>query len=111
MDTLSAVTEAIADEVVLILRGAGDETLSLESLQAGAQDCLNKDKLSSEVLCRSICYAMERASLLRRVEVHAREVQCREALLQRIFEANTDAMLILAGNYEIRFLNPAAAES
>lgn len=108
--TLKSVAAAVRDEVIIVLTGADDEELSLEALQAGAQDYLFKDRLSGEVLRRSIRYALERATLLNRVEAHAREVQHSAALLRRIFDANTDAMLILTQEYEIKFLNPAAGE-
>ena len=110
MDTLKAVSAVAEDEVIIVLTGADDEQLSLEALQAGAQDYLFKDRLSGEVLRRSIRYAIERSNLLNRAEAHAREVQHSAALLRRVFDANADAMLILTQEYEIKFLNPAAGE-
>ena len=110
IDTLKAVSAVARAEVIIVLTGADDEQLSLKALQAGAQDYLFKDRLSGEVLRRSIRYAIERANLLNRVEAHTREVQYSAALLRRIFDANTDAMLILTQRYEIKFLNPAAGE-
>jgi PAS domain S-box-containing protein len=106
--TLKAVADVVHDEVIIVLTGADDEALSLKTLQAGAQDYLFKDRLSSEMLRRSIRYAIERANLLNRVEAHTREVQRGAELLRRIFDANTDAMLILTQGYQIKFLNPAA---
>lgn len=109
--TLKSVAAAVRAEVIIVLTGADDdEELSLETLQAGAQDYLFKDRLSGEVLRRSIRYAMERANLLNRVEAHTREAQHSAALLRRVFDANTDAMLILTQEYEIKFLNPAAGQ-
>jgi len=110
IDTLHAVMDAVVDEVIIVLTGADDEELSIEALQVGAQDYLNKDRLSSEVLRRSIRYAIVRSNLLRSLEAHAAEIQYREALLRRIFDANSDAMFILTPEYEIKFLNPAAGK-
>ncbi|CAA6676617.1 Unannotated [Lentimonas sp. CC4] len=110
IDTLEAVSAVARDEVIIVLTGADDEQLSLEALKAGAQDYLFKDRLSGEVLRRSIRYAIERSNLLNRAEAHAREVQHNAVLLRRIFDANVDAMLILTEGYEIKFLNPAAAK-
>ncbi|WPJ94770.1 response regulator [Coraliomargarita algicola] len=106
--TLSSIMDASTGEVIIVLTGDDDEELSLEALKVGAQDYLNKDRLNSEVLRRSIRYAIERANLLHRLEAHTAEIQYRESLLRRIFDANTDAMLILTQAYEIKFLNPAA---
>ena len=110
IDTLKAVSAVARNEVIIVLTGADDEQLSLEALQAGAQDYLFKDRLSGEVLRRSIRYAIERSNLLNRAETHAREVQHSAALLRQIFDANIDAMLILTEGYEIKFLNPAAGK-
>jgi two-component system cell cycle sensor histidine kinase/response regulator CckA len=110
IDTLRSVMAIASDEVIIVLTGADDEQLSLEALQVGAQDYLFKDRLSGEVLRRSIRYAMERSNLLRSLEAHNAEIQYRETLLRRIFDANTDAMLILTRENEIKFFNPSAAE-
>lgn len=110
IDTLISVTSETEDEVIIILTGADDEGLSLEALQYGAQDYLYKDRLNGEVLRRSIRYAIERTNLVRKLEAHNEEIKYREALLRRIFDANTDAMLILTREYEIKFLNPAAGK-
>lgn len=109
IDTLKAVERAAEDTAIIILTGSDDEALSLEALKVGAQDYLFKDKLSAEVLRRSIRYAIERNNLNNRLEKHAHDAEHREALLRRIFDANTDAMLILTQEYEIRFFNPSAA--
>ncbi|MGZ0657299.1 response regulator [Coraliomargarita sp. W4R53] len=109
ISTLRAVMDVTSEEVIIVLTGADDEALSLEALQVGAQDYLCKDRLNSEVLRRSIRYAIERSNLLRSLEANTAEIQYRESLLRRIFDANSDAMLILTRAYEIKFLNPSAA--
>lgn len=108
IQTLHSTMEACSEEVIIVLTGADDEALSLEALHVGAQDYLSKDKLNSEILRRSIRYSMERANLVRHIEKRTTEIAHREGLLQRIFDANSDAMLILSSAYEIKFLNPAA---
>lgn len=107
--TLKAVRESAKDSAIIILTGSEDEALSSAALQAGAQDYLFKDRLSGEVLRRSIRYAIERTNLTRKLENHANETEHRESLMRHIFDANTDAMLILTPEYEIKFFNPAAA--
>jgi PAS domain S-box-containing protein len=108
--TLKKIQDLARDAVVIILTDSDDEALSSAALQAGAQDYLFKDRLSSEILRRSIRYAIERSNLTRKLEKHAKEAEHREALLRHIFDANTDAMLILGLEYEIKFFNPAAAK-
>jgi two-component system cell cycle sensor histidine kinase/response regulator CckA len=103
------VVGIIRDEVIIVLTGADDEELSFKTLQEGAQDYLCKDRLSGELLRRSIRSAIERANRLNRLKSQTRELQHSAELLRRTFDANTDAMLILTQEYEIKFLNPAAA--
>ncbi|HAQ58741.1 MAG TPA: hypothetical protein DCR32_06975 [Opitutae bacterium] len=73
--TLQAVVGAARDEVIIVLLGEDDEELSLKTLQEGAQDYLCKDRLSGEVLRRSIRAAIERANRMKRVTSQTREVQ------------------------------------
>jgi len=108
--TLQAVVGAARDEVIIVLLGEDDEEWSLKTLQEGAQDYLCKDRLSGEVLRGSIRSAVARANRMKKVTSQTREVQHNADLLRRIFDANTDAMLILTQEYEIKFLNPAAAQ-
>lgn len=110
IDSLRSVTKVASEAVIIVLTGADEEELSLEALQVGAQDYLYKDRLNEEILGRSIRYAIERFNLKRQLETHNTEIQYRETLLRRIFDANTDAMLILGSDYDIKFLNPAAGE-
>jgi diguanylate cyclase (GGDEF)-like protein len=44
---------------VIFLTGQGDEEIAVEAMKAGAVDYLPKAKLSSELLCQSVRYAME----------------------------------------------------
>lgn len=110
IQTLERLADHAENEVIIVLTGAEDEQLSLKALKTGAQDYLFKDTLNGEVLRRSIRYAIERANMLRKAESHALKIQHSEILLRRIFDANTDAMLILTPQYEIKFLNPSAGE-
>jgi two-component system, cell cycle sensor histidine kinase and response regulator CckA len=110
IDSLRSVMKVASEAVIIVLTGADEEELSLEALQVGAQDYLYKDRLNEEILGRSIRYAIERFNLKRQLETHNTEIQYRETLLRRIFDANTDAMLILGSDYDIKFLNPAAGE-
>jgi DNA-binding NarL/FixJ family response regulator len=66
--TLQAVVGITRHEVIIVLTGADDEELSFKTLQEGAQDYLCKDRLSAEVLRRSIRSAIERANRLNRLK-------------------------------------------
>jgi signal transduction histidine kinase len=84
IDTLLATIEASQDEAIITLTSADDEALSLEALKFGAQDHLNKYRLNSEDLRRSILFAIERSNLLRSREAHSKEIQCCDATVSGI---------------------------
>jgi len=108
--TLQKLIRKVTGEVIIILSDEESDCQSSDALQAGAQDYLFKDRLSCEILDNSIRYALDRASLTRKLEKHVEAIESRDALLRRIFDADTDAMLILSPEHKIKFLNPAAAQ-
>ena len=69
IETFLAVQAVAPDVPVVVLSGADDEALSLEAVQAGAQDYLAKDHADRYTLVRAVRYALER----KRAERAARE--------------------------------------
>jgi len=106
---LEAIQAIAKNSAIIILTSAGNEGISSIALQAGARECLTKDCLNAEVLYRSIRFAMERTEHKNELARHLHAIKHQETLLRGIFEANTDALLILNQKYEIKFYNPAAA--
>jgi signal transduction histidine kinase len=84
IDTLLTAMEASQDEVIIVLADADEEALSLEALKLGAQDYLNKHRINSKDLRRSILYAIERTNLRRSLEARTEEIQPCEAILDEI---------------------------
>jgi signal transduction histidine kinase len=84
IDALLSTIEASKGEAIIALTNADDEALSLEALKLGAQDYLNKYRLNSEDLRRSILFAIERSNLLRSPEARSEEIQCRDAIVSGI---------------------------
>jgi len=118
---------------VVILTGQEDELLGLKAVQAGAQDFLLKGKLDSQVLIRSLHYAIERNQLLRAQEQEInllrqkhqleelppglqnqlgpqwnRTLEAREARFRVVIDQNVDGMVLVGEDGTIRFLNPSA---
>ena len=86
---------------VIILSGLNDETIALDAIRNGAQDYLVKDTLTSEILKRTIRYAIERQ--------HAKsELQASEQRFREMIENAVDAVLIVDSDGMIQFMNPAA---
>ncbi|MCU0545905.1 MAG: PAS domain S-box protein [Oscillatoriaceae cyanobacterium Prado104] len=58
--TIVKIQEYSVDTPIVVLTALNDEELAVQSIQAGAQDYLVKRNIDSEVLRRSIRYAVER---------------------------------------------------
>ena len=82
---------------IVVVTGLDDETLAVRAVQMGAQDYLVKGKVSSDLLARSIRYAIER----KRTEQQIRE----QAALLNIA---TDAILVRDLQSKILFWNQGA---
>jgi len=59
-DTFSRVYALAPQLPIVVLTGLDDEELAIKTLQRGAQDYLVKDRIESELLLRTIRYAIER---------------------------------------------------
>lgn len=77
---------------IVVLTNTNDDALAIEAVRLGAQDYLVKRQVNSDLLARSLCYAIERkqaAKTLREVnEALALENQKRMAELLRVKELN-----------------------
>ena len=60
LSTIVKIQEYSLNTPIVVLTARNDEELALQSIQAGAQDYLVKRKIDSELLMRSIRYAVER---------------------------------------------------
>ncbi|MBD2089838.1 response regulator [Microcoleus sp. FACHB-1515] len=82
---------------IVVVTGLDDETIAIKAVQEGAQDYLVKGEVSSDLLVRSIRYAIER----KRTEQRIRE---QAALL----DIATDAILVCDLESKILFWNQGA---
>ncbi|MEG4578194.1 PAS domain S-box protein [Microcoleus sp. MON1_C5] len=60
LNTIVKIQEYSLNTPIVVLTARNDEELAVQSIQAGAQDYLVKRKIDSEVLIRSLRYAVER---------------------------------------------------
>jgi len=70
MDTFSTVHAQAPDVPIVMLTGLDDAELAIKAVQEGAQDYLPKNKLDSELLVRTIRYAIER----KKTETHIKHL-------------------------------------
>jgi PAS domain S-box-containing protein len=64
LKTLDRIHTAAPNVPIVVLTGMDDHELALRALQEGAQDYLVKGNVESDLLSRSIRYAIERAQIL-----------------------------------------------
>ena len=60
LDSIARIKEYSINTPIVVLTARNDQELALQSIQAGAQDYLVKGNVSSELLIRSLRYAVER---------------------------------------------------
>jgi signal transduction histidine kinase len=60
IETLSEIVKTAPESPVIVLTGLGDEEVSSNAVQKGAQDFLEKNGLSEKILQRSIRYSIDR---------------------------------------------------
>ena len=75
LDTISIIHEKVKNIPIIILTGRVDEELAIESLKLGMQDYLVKGKIDSELLERSILYALGRQQVMQELDGSKKEIQ------------------------------------
>jgi len=68
LDTLRAVHRQVPDVPVVVLTGFADDVAALRAVQEGAQDYLIKGNVDSNLLVRSIRYAIDRNRMMAELE-------------------------------------------
>ncbi|MBF0236992.1 MAG: SpoIIE family protein phosphatase [SAR324 cluster bacterium] len=62
------------DKPVIFLTGQGDESIAVNAMKMGVQDYLIKGQITSASLYRAILNAIEKSTMLRKIEDHQREL-------------------------------------
>lgn len=75
LDTISIIHEKVKTMPIIILTGRMDEELAIESLKRGMQDYLVKGNIDSELLERSILYAIGRQQVMQELDASKKEIQ------------------------------------
>ncbi|HEY9724837.1 MAG TPA: ATP-binding protein [Chroococcales cyanobacterium] len=91
LDTLRTLQAFAPDIPVVVLTGADDRELSLQAMATGAQDYLVKDRISAQLLERSIRYAIER----KKAETHIIRALEQERELQQLKLIHSDKLASL----------------
>lgn len=82
--TLSRLRPTVDSTAVIVLTGLNDESAAVQALREGAQDYIVKDRMSPEVLWRSIRYAIERKRVELKLLARERELECQTRDLEEV---------------------------
>jgi PAS domain S-box-containing protein len=96
-DTFLRLHHCVGHVPILVITGLNDETLAVRAVQEGAQDYLVKGQVTSDLLMRSIRYAIERKRAEHKI--------CEQAALLNI---TSDAILVCDLDHRILFWNKGA---
>ncbi|MFN0276630.1 MAG: response regulator [Chitinophagales bacterium] len=94
-DTIKTMLDEFPEQTVIVMTGLDDETVALNSVKAGAQDFIVKGQFDSNLLSRTITYAIERHQLQVKLENYAKAIKNNE---ERLLEAQRMARI---GNWEL----------
>jgi signal transduction histidine kinase len=108
--TFERVIEASPQIPIVVLSGLDDEGVAVKAMQLGAQDYLVKGTIESDILERSIRYAIERQTLLTELQQKTKALEISESYRRNIVDNNADGILIVSEDNTVQFVNPAAEQ-
>jgi len=89
---VSQLHKAEPEVPIVVLTDIKDKALALEALQKGAQDYLIKGKIDSNLLGRTIHYAIERQQILKKLRESEEQLQRLQEELERRVEEKTNEL-------------------
>lgn len=102
-ETISSLLKLNLKTPIVVLTGTHqDEQMALGLLRRGVQDYLSKDRITPELLERTIRYALERYGR------EQRELAASEERLQRVIQESSQGMMIVDAEGVVRLVNEAA---
>ncbi len=108
LDAMPALLQQAPDIPVIVLARLGDEDRAWRATGLGAEAMLPRDRLTPELLIRSISHTVERHRRHHSLASHAQELERTRNRFLSLVVDNADAILALDRAGIIRFVNPAA---
>lgn len=103
LNTIIRLHSAEPNVPIVVLSGLDDKELSLQAVAKGAQDYLVKDKITPEVLLRTMRYAIERGQIFK-------QLQESEQRFRGIFDGAFQLMALLTPEGILLEINQTALE-
>ncbi len=103
LDLLKEAIQQDCDVPFILLTGKGNYSIDLEAMQSGASDYLVKKELTTEILERSIRYAIEKSH-------NTKILRDSEHNYRTIFEQSKDAVFVTNNNLNFTTINPATID-
>lgn len=90
-DALGLLSRLVAEKVpVVMLTGEGNEAIAVETMKQGAQDYINKGRLTEELLVRAVIGSIKTVELRREIERHQDELaHVNDQLREKLEELET----------------------
>ncbi|MEZ5014261.1 MAG: response regulator [Chitinophagales bacterium] len=98
-ETVMTLLREFPAQTVIVMTGLEDDSVAIRSVKAGAQDFIVKGQFDSNLLSRTISYAIERHELQLKLENYAKAIKQNE---ERLLEAQKMARM---GNFELDIVN------
>lgn len=108
LELVRSVRDVGIDTPIIVLTGQGDEELVVDMIKSGASDYITKDKMSPEILSKSICSVIKiyKAEEERKI-VEKKLIQSNETIVD-ILESITEAFFSVTSNWEFTYVNRQA---
>src|SRR6516165_12184737 len=95
---------------VILLTGVGDHQLDVEAMALGAADFLVKDKITPELLERSIRYSISQAQSMDELQRQRDEMRASELRFRSVFQSAADAIILADESAKIVVWNKGSEE-
>lgn len=107
-DTFMKIKRRAKNFPLVVMTGRDDHQMRTRAFHEGAQDYLIKGGIDSNLLDRSILYAIERNKIRSELDERILELRSSENRFRKLIESNSDGIIVVDNQGVILFANPAA---
>lgn len=88
LETVRSMIEFAPNVPIVVLTGLNDDDIAVQAIKAGAQDYLQKNSLTENVLIRTIRYSIERSQAQAQIRENLQRIGASEAYLNLALKAS-----------------------